>query len=102
MFINAPEQNPLLPETNIIELFRWFSQALPSVQFTFMLQFPELPKAFEKFAKRRWNWQIDIEQFRLATDVGVAGVEVMRVFTKPGDRILINSLVYQNLYNWIN
>ena len=62
---------------------------------------PELPKAFEKFAKRRWNWQIDIEQFRLATDVGVAGVEVMRVFTSPGDKVVINSPVYHNFYNWI-
>jgi cystathionine beta-lyase len=62
---------------------------------------PELPKAFEKFAKRRWNWQIDTEQFRLATDVGVAGVEVMRVFTKPGDKVVINSPVYHNFYNWI-
>jgi len=26
----------------------------------------------------------------------------LRVFTKPGDRILINSPVYQNFYNWIN
>ena len=62
---------------------------------------PELPEAFEKFAKRKWNWQIDRSQFRLATDVGVAGVEVIRVFTNPGDTVVINSPVYHNFYNWI-
>ena len=62
---------------------------------------PELPKAFAKFAKRRWNWDVDIEQFRISTDVGVAGVEVIRVFTNPGDKVVINSPVYHNFYNWI-
>ena len=63
---------------------------------------PELPKAFAKFAKRRWNWDVDIEQFRISTDVGVAGVEVIRVFTNPGDKVIINSPVYHNFYTWIN
>lgn len=62
---------------------------------------PELPQAFEKFAKKKWNWQIDTKQFRLATDVGVAGVEVIRVFTNPGDKVVINSPVYHNFYNWV-
>lgn len=62
---------------------------------------PELSDAFAKFAKRKWNWQIDPAQFRLATDVGVGGVEVIRVFTNPGDKVVINSPVYHNFYNWI-
>lgn len=62
---------------------------------------PELPKAFAKFAKRKWNWEIDQEQFRLASDVGVAGVEIIRLFTNPGDKVVINSPVYHNFYNWI-
>lgn len=62
---------------------------------------PELPLAFEKYAKRKWNWQIDPTQFRLATDVGVAGLEVIRLFTNPGDKVVINSPVYHNFYNWI-
>jgi cystathionine beta-lyase len=37
----------------------------------------------------------------LATDVGVAGVEVIRVFTNPGDKVVINSPVYHNFYNWV-
>ena len=63
---------------------------------------PELGINFASFAKARWNWQVDPLQVRLATDVGVAAVEVLRVLTQPGDRVLINSPIYQNFYNWIN
>jgi cystathionine beta-lyase len=63
---------------------------------------PELGQGFAQFAGRRWNWEVDPLQVRAATDVGVAVVEVLRVFTNPGDSILVNSPVYQNFYNWIN
>ena len=63
---------------------------------------PELGQGFAQFAATRWNWEVDTSQVSVAADVGVAVVEVLRVFTKPGDKILINSPVYQNFYNWIN
>jgi len=63
---------------------------------------PELGQGFAQFAGRRWNWEVDPLQVRAATDVGVAVVEVLRVFTNRGDSILVNSPVYQNFYNWIN
>jgi len=63
---------------------------------------PELGLGFKKFAAERWNWAVDEKQVRAATDVGVAVVEILRVFTKPGDSILISSPVYQNFYTWIN
>lgn len=63
---------------------------------------PELGKGFAHFAGTRWNWDLDPLQVRAATDVGVAVVEVLRVFTKAGDSILLSSPVYQNFYNWIN
>lgn len=63
---------------------------------------PELGLGFKKFAQERWNWSVDESQVRVATDVGVAVVEILRVFTNPGDAILINSPVYHNFYNWIN
>ncbi len=63
---------------------------------------PELGDGFEQFCMKRWGWEIDKSQIRIAADVGVGVVEVLRVFTQPGDRILINSPVYQNFYNWIN
>ena len=63
---------------------------------------PELGVGFKKFAAERWNWHVDEKQVRAATDVGVAVVEILRVFTKPGDSILISSPVYHNFYTWIN
>ena len=63
---------------------------------------PELGLGFKKFAAERWNWAVDEKQVRAATDVGVAVVEILRVFTKPGDSILISSPVYHNFYTWIN
>ena len=63
---------------------------------------PELGLGFKKFSAERWNWEVDPLQVRAATDVGVAVVEILRVFTKPGDSILISSPVYHNFYNWIN
>ena len=63
---------------------------------------PELCNTFAGFAKTRWNWVVDQAKVRVATDVGVGVVEVIRVFAQPGDSILISSPVYQNFYTWIN
>jgi cysteine-S-conjugate beta-lyase len=46
--------------------------------------------------RKRWHWEVDPFQVRAATDVGVAVVEILRVFTKPGDSILLSSPVYHN------
>lgn len=62
---------------------------------------PEVAKSFEAFALNRWGWQIAPEQLKLATDVGVAAVEILRVLTKPGDKVLVNSPVYSSFYHWI-
>lgn len=61
---------------------------------------PELGRAFSNFAERRWQWKADAAQVRVAADVGVGVVEVLRVLTKPGERILINSPVYPNFWTW--
>lgn len=63
---------------------------------------PELATAFEKYAHERWGWRIQKQNLKLATDVGVAAVEILRVVTKPGDRVLINSPVYSSFYHWIH
>ena len=63
---------------------------------------PELGNSFSAFAAKRWNWTVDPTHIRAATDVGVGVVEILRVFTNPGDSILISSPVYQNFYTWIN
>lgn len=63
---------------------------------------PEVAASFEKFALERWGWQVDPAQVRLATDVGVAAVEVLRTLGKAGDRVVINSPVYHSFYDWIS
>lgn len=61
---------------------------------------PEMGIAFAGFAQRRWGWSVDPLQVRIAADVGVGVVEVLRVITKPGDKILINSPIYPNFWTW--
>lgn len=63
---------------------------------------PEMGLAFAGFANRRWNWIVDPLQIRIAADVGVGVVEVLRVITKPGDKFMINSPVYPNFFTWCN
>lgn len=63
---------------------------------------PELAGVFEAFALDRWGWRADGKQIKLATDVGVAAVEILRAVTKPGDRVLVNSPVYAAFYKWIS
>lgn len=62
---------------------------------------PELPKAFADYSLRNWGWHVDQSQVRLANDVGVAGVELLRILTQPGDKVVLNSPVYLNFYSWI-
>ena len=61
---------------------------------------PELGEAFSEFSTRRDGWTPDPLQVRVAADVGVGIVETLRVITKPGDKILINSPVYPNFWTW--
>jgi cysteine-S-conjugate beta-lyase len=63
---------------------------------------PEMGPAFAGFAQRRWNWTVNPGYVRVATDVGVAVVELLRVFAGPKNKVLISSPVYQNFYTWIN
>ena len=62
---------------------------------------PEVALAFENFAKKRWGWVLDPNQIHIVTDVGVGVVEVLRLFTSPGDRVLINTPVYHNFNTWL-
>jgi cysteine-S-conjugate beta-lyase len=62
---------------------------------------PEMGISFSGFANRRWNWLVNPDYVRVATDVGVAVVELLRIFTKPGDKVLFSSPVYQNFYTWM-
>jgi cystathionine beta-lyase len=63
--------------------------------------FPELFEAFAKFSQTRWGWQVDTNQMRMATDVGVGIVEIMRTLIKPGEKVMVNSPVYENIWRWV-
>jgi cystathionine beta-lyase len=62
---------------------------------------PEVADAFVGFAKRQWKWDVDGKQVRIATDVGVAAIEIFRTLSAPGDRVVVNSPVYSEFYSWI-
>lgn len=63
---------------------------------------PEIVPAFAGFALERWGWQVDPHGLKMATDVGVAAVEILRAVTSPGDRVLLNSPVYSAFFSWIS
>ena len=63
---------------------------------------PELGINLAKFAKARWDWEVDPAQVFTATDVGVGMVEMARTIVNPGDLIMVNSPVYHNFKNWIS
>lgn len=62
---------------------------------------PELEPAFSEFAAGRWGWQVKPGGIKLATDVGVAAVEILRALGKPGQSVMINSPVYSSFFKWI-
>lgn len=62
---------------------------------------PEIGTSFAAFAQQRWGWVVHPNQVNIAGDVGVGVVEVLRLFTTPGDRVLLSSPIYHNFYNWI-
>ncbi len=76
------------------------TQMVQSSDMGYLGPIPELGQAFAAFAQRRWGWSADAAQVRVAADVGVGVVEVLRVLTSPGDKILINSPVYPNFWTW--
>ena len=65
-------------------------------------KFPELGEAFSGFAQRRWDWTINPELVRIATDVGVATIEILRTLGAPGDRVAVMPPIYPAFFNWTN
>lgn len=63
--------------------------------------FPEMFEAFKDFSITRWGWKPDLTQMRIATDVGVGTVEVIRTLINPGEKVVLNSPVYDNMWRWV-
>jgi cystathionine beta-lyase len=61
-----------------------------------------LGEALAGFAERRWGWRIDPAAVTAATDVSTGVVEMLRLFTKPGDRVVINTPVYPPFFDWLD
>jgi cystathionine beta-lyase len=63
--------------------------------------FPEMFEAFRHFSQVMWNWDVDVSHMRIATDVGVGTVEVIRTLITPGNKVMLNSPVYENMWRWV-
>jgi cystathionine beta-lyase len=60
-----------------------------------------LGEALAGFAERRWGWRIDPAAATATTDVDAGVVEMLRLFTNPGDRVVINPPVYSPFFDWL-
>ena len=67
----------------------------------YALAAPQLGEALAGFAARHWAWEVDPAAVTAATDVGVAAVELLRVLTRPGERVVISPPVYPPFYRWV-
>lgn len=83
------------------EIRKVLSGLIENSDLGYLGPFPELAPAFQHYAKQTWGWEFDPSWIKFATDVGVAATEIMRVLTKPGDRVLLNSPVYTNFHAWV-
>jgi len=62
---------------------------------------PALGEALAGFAARRWSWQPDPAAVTPVADVAVGCVELLRVLTRPGDRVVISPPVYPPFFGWV-
>lgn len=63
---------------------------------------PELEPAFADYAKTQWGWTLTQPRFRLATDVGVAAVELLRLLVSPGQGVVVSPPVYSSFRKWVH
>ena len=62
---------------------------------------PALGVALSAFAERRWGLRLDPQAVAPVPDVGVGVVELLRVLTRPGDRVVISPPVYPPFFSWV-
>lgn len=60
-----------------------------------------LGEAFAGFARRRWDWDVDPEAVLAIPDVMVGVAELLRLLTKPGAGVVINTPVYPPFFSVI-
>ena len=62
---------------------------------------PAVGEALAAFTAARWGWGLDPLRVTSVADVGVGAVELLRVLTRPGDRVVISPPVYPPFFNWV-
>jgi cysteine-S-conjugate beta-lyase len=62
---------------------------------------PAVGEALAGFAAQRWGWELDPLRVAPVADVGVGAVELLRVLTRPGERVVISPPVYAPFFRWI-
>jgi cysteine-S-conjugate beta-lyase len=62
---------------------------------------PAVGEALAGFAAARWGWELDPLRVSPVADVGIGAVELLRVLTRPGDRVVISPPVYPPFFSWI-
>ncbi|MBI5162174.1 MAG: aminotransferase class I/II-fold pyridoxal phosphate-dependent enzyme [Micrococcales bacterium] len=61
----------------------------------------QVAEPFAGFAARRWDWSVDPDAVKLATDVSVGIVEALRVVIRPGDGVVITPPVYPPFFDLV-
>ena len=65
------------------------------------VHFEGVPEAFARFAAAWSGWRVDPTRVAIMADVLMGVAEVLRVFTKPGDRVVINTPAYPPFWPFI-
>jgi cystathionine beta-lyase len=60
-----------------------------------------LPEAFAAFAARRWRWEVDPDAVVAVPDVMVGVAELLRLLTRPGAGVVVNTPVYPPFFSVI-
>jgi cystathionine beta-lyase len=60
-----------------------------------------LDDAVAGFAERRWGWRLDPTAVTMTLDVNAGVVELLRLLTRPGDRVVVNTPVYPPFFDWL-
>lgn len=62
---------------------------------------PGVGTAYAGFAQRRFGWTVDPARVRTTCDVMMGVVELLRLVTAPGDRVIVTPPVYPPFYDCI-
>lgn len=58
-------------------------------------------EAYASFAHDTWGWDVDIAATRVVTDVMLGMTDVLRVVSRPGDVVVVNTPVYAPFYEFV-